>query len=111
MRFSIIKLVIVLGIYGSVSLLLFNNIYLTSKLVVDEEFHLPLGEAYCQFKFNEVGKKKGYINKKNTKFIFVVLFFTWLKDILYTTRILIHLRSLTLELLSFAYDKTHRIFS
>nr|CAI5847127.1 unnamed protein product [Callosobruchus analis] len=41
-----------LAAYSLISKLIFDNIYLTSKMVVDEEFHVPLGKAYCNFNFS-----------------------------------------------------------
>ncbi|XP_056645932.1 putative Dol-P-Glc:Glc(2)Man(9)GlcNAc(2)-PP-Dol alpha-1,2-glucosyltransferase [Diorhabda sublineata] len=35
----------------AVSLIIFNNIFLTSKMIVDEIFHLPLGKSYCKYNF------------------------------------------------------------
>ncbi|XP_050314303.1 putative Dol-P-Glc:Glc(2)Man(9)GlcNAc(2)-PP-Dol alpha-1,2-glucosyltransferase [Anthonomus grandis grandis] len=46
-----IFLVLTFGIYAGISKILFDNVYKTSNLVVDEEFHLPLGEKYCHFNF------------------------------------------------------------
>lgn len=51
MRISRVYLLIVFGAYVILSSVIFYNIYLTSNLVVDEEFHLPLGEQYCKFNF------------------------------------------------------------
>lgn len=42
------------GVYGVLSKFLFDEVYHASHLIVDEEFHLPLGQQYCRFKFNEV---------------------------------------------------------
>lgn len=41
-----------LGFYSIATFLLFNLVYHTSKQVVDEEFHLPQGEHYCQRRFH-----------------------------------------------------------
>ncbi|XP_062560968.1 putative Dol-P-Glc:Glc(2)Man(9)GlcNAc(2)-PP-Dol alpha-1,2-glucosyltransferase [Armigeres subalbatus] len=38
-------------VFSTVSLALFNLIYRTSKVVVDEEFHLRQGEHYCHGRF------------------------------------------------------------
>lgn len=58
MRISRVYLLIVFGAYVILSSVIFYNIYLTSNLVVDEEFHLPLGEQYCKFNFQVVSKQK-----------------------------------------------------
>ncbi|ENN81130.1 putative Dol-P-Glc:Glc(2)Man(9)GlcNAc(2)-PP-Dol alpha-1,2-glucosyltransferase [Dendroctonus ponderosae] len=41
----------VFAIYATLSKILFDKVYRTSNLIVDEEFHLPLGEEYCKFNF------------------------------------------------------------
>ncbi|KXJ78683.1 hypothetical protein RP20_CCG003726 [Aedes albopictus] len=38
--------------YSAVSFVLFNLIYRTSKVVIDEEFHLRQGEHYCHGRFD-----------------------------------------------------------
>lgn len=43
---------IFLGGYSVVTVILFNLVYHTSKLVVDEEFHLIQGEHYCHGRFH-----------------------------------------------------------
>lgn len=40
--------------YSIVSKIIFDNVYLTSKQVIDEEFHIPQGLAYCNFHFDTV---------------------------------------------------------
>lgn len=47
-------IIIILIIYITIALKVFNDVYLTSKLIVDEEFHLVLGEAYCKFEYHKV---------------------------------------------------------
>ncbi|KAJ8923631.1 hypothetical protein NQ315_010210 [Exocentrus adspersus] len=39
-------------VYFIVSKLIFDSVYLTSNLVVDEEFHIPLGQSYCELDFS-----------------------------------------------------------
>lgn len=41
-------------IYGVISKLIFDSIYITSKQVIDEEFHIPQGLAYCNLHFDTV---------------------------------------------------------
>ncbi|XP_072402871.1 dol-P-Glc:Glc(2)Man(9)GlcNAc(2)-PP-Dol alpha-1,2-glucosyltransferase [Diabrotica undecimpunctata] len=38
-------------VFFAVSVTIFNYIYLTSNMIIDEEFHLPLGKLYCNFDF------------------------------------------------------------
>lgn len=52
-RLSTVTLIIATSLYTIISKIIFDKIYLTSKIIVDEEFHLPLGEAYCQYDFNK----------------------------------------------------------
>ncbi|KAL3289747.1 hypothetical protein HHI36_023144 [Cryptolaemus montrouzieri] len=48
-----LTLTIVTTVYIVISKQIFDNIFLTSNIIVDEEFHLPLGEAYCWRDFNK----------------------------------------------------------
>lgn len=41
-------------VYSVISKLIFDNVYLTSKQVIDEEFHIPQGLAYCNYHFDTV---------------------------------------------------------
>ncbi|EAT40471.1 AAEL007809-PA [Aedes aegypti] len=41
-----------ISVYSAISLILFNLVYRTSKVVVDEEFHLRQGEHYCHGRFD-----------------------------------------------------------
>lgn len=43
-------------VYIVISKLVFDNVYLTSKQVIDEEFHIPQGLAYCNLQFDTVSK-------------------------------------------------------
>ncbi|XP_066258997.1 dol-P-Glc:Glc(2)Man(9)GlcNAc(2)-PP-Dol alpha-1,2-glucosyltransferase [Euwallacea similis] len=52
MSFPKIYLLITFALYVIFSKFLFYKIYITSKLIVDEEFHLPLGQQYCYLNFN-----------------------------------------------------------
>ncbi|XP_053680989.1 putative Dol-P-Glc:Glc(2)Man(9)GlcNAc(2)-PP-Dol alpha-1,2-glucosyltransferase [Anopheles nili] len=45
-----VSLLLLVG-YAIVSLLVFNKIYETTQLVIDEEFHLRQGRHYCQGRF------------------------------------------------------------
>lgn len=53
-RPSSITLIVATSLYIIISKVIFDKIYATSKIIVDEEFHLPLGEAYCRYDFNKV---------------------------------------------------------
>ncbi|KAK9890024.1 hypothetical protein WA026_008831 [Henosepilachna vigintioctopunctata] len=53
LRLSTITLLIATVSYLIISKIIFDKIYATSNIIVDEEFHLPLGEAYCQYNFNK----------------------------------------------------------
>ncbi|CAG9855293.1 unnamed protein product [Phyllotreta striolata] len=50
-RVSQVCFMLTLALFFATSLIIFNQIYLTSKMVVDEEFHFPLGISYCNFNF------------------------------------------------------------
>ncbi|XP_076251757.1 alpha-1,2-glucosyltransferase Alg10 isoform X2 [Rhynchophorus ferrugineus] len=41
------------GVYSILSKSVFDKVFHTSHLIVDEEFHIPLGQQYCRFKFDE----------------------------------------------------------
>ncbi|KAL1492502.1 hypothetical protein ABEB36_010746 [Hypothenemus hampei] len=49
---SSIFLLVTFTSYAILSKILFDYIYSAANLIVDEEFHLPLGEQYCKFHFN-----------------------------------------------------------
>ncbi|XP_018566714.1 putative Dol-P-Glc:Glc(2)Man(9)GlcNAc(2)-PP-Dol alpha-1,2-glucosyltransferase [Anoplophora glabripennis] len=56
--FTIVKqptvcLVLSIFIYFIISKIIFDNVYLTSNMVVDEEFHIPLGHSYCELDFSQ----------------------------------------------------------
>lgn len=53
MNVSHVFLIITFGVYSILSKILFDQVYLYSKLIIDEEFHLPLGEQYCHFQFDK----------------------------------------------------------
>ncbi|RZB41092.1 Dol-P-Glc:Glc(2)Man(9)GlcNAc(2)-PP-Dol alpha-1,2-glucosyltransferase [Asbolus verrucosus] len=53
-KYSNVCLFGALGTFAIISKIIFDKIYLTSKIIVDEEFHLPLGEAYCKYEFDKV---------------------------------------------------------
>lgn len=48
-------------IYAFTSKLIFDKIYITSKQVIDEEFHIPQGLAYCNLHFDTVSANKLYL--------------------------------------------------
>lgn len=47
-------------IYFIISKIIFDNVYLTSNMVVDEEFHIPLGHSYCELDFSHVSCNRSY---------------------------------------------------
>lgn len=47
-------------LYNYVSKRIFDNVYLASKQIIDEEFHLPQGLAYCNFHFDVVSNHYAY---------------------------------------------------
>lgn len=51
---STIYLLVTSIIYFLCTKIIFDNVYLTSKVVVDEEFHLAIGQAYCKYEYNKV---------------------------------------------------------
>jgi hypothetical protein len=53
-KYSSIILFGALALHSLISKLIFDKINLTSNIVVDEEFHLQLGEAYCKYEFDKV---------------------------------------------------------
>ncbi|KAJ3639293.1 hypothetical protein Zmor_002658 [Zophobas morio] len=52
-KLTTVTLVIVLIIFVLISKAVFDKVHLTLHIVVDEEFHLPLGRAYCKFEFDK----------------------------------------------------------
>lgn len=42
------------GIFYIISQLLFNKVFETSLSIIDEEFHVPQGLAYCKYEFDTV---------------------------------------------------------
>ncbi|XP_019869457.1 putative Dol-P-Glc:Glc(2)Man(9)GlcNAc(2)-PP-Dol alpha-1,2-glucosyltransferase [Aethina tumida] len=50
---STIYLLVTSIIYFLCTKIIFDNVYLTSKVVVDEEFHLAIGQAYCKYEYNK----------------------------------------------------------
>lgn len=50
-RMSKVCFILIIVAFFAISAVIFNQIYLTSTMVVDEEFHLPLGISYCKFNF------------------------------------------------------------
>jgi alpha-1,2-glucosyltransferase len=52
-KYSSIILFGALALHSLISKLIFDKINLTSNIVVDEEFHLQLGEAYCKYEFDK----------------------------------------------------------
>nr|XP_023027695.1 putative Dol-P-Glc:Glc(2)Man(9)GlcNAc(2)-PP-Dol alpha-1,2-glucosyltransferase [Leptinotarsa decemlineata] len=44
-------LTIILNFYYYVFQKIFDRVYSTSQMIIDEEYHLPLGLAYCKFDF------------------------------------------------------------
>lgn len=51
-----IFLYLTIVIYSVLSFLVFNKVYATSKLVIDEEFHLRQGLHFCNGRFDIVSK-------------------------------------------------------
>ncbi|KAF5270601.1 hypothetical protein FQA39_LY01339 [Lamprigera yunnana] len=43
---------VIIGTYFYISKILFDRIFNTSNLIIDEEFHLPQGLLYCNFTFD-----------------------------------------------------------
>lgn len=58
---SSIAFLLVILTYSVISKLIFDRIYITSKQVIDEEFHIPQGLAYCNFHFDTVSFTKSFI--------------------------------------------------
>lgn len=52
MKTTVIYTLAVTLAYYVGSILLFNKIYNTSEVIIDELFHLPQGKAYCEYDFN-----------------------------------------------------------
>lgn len=52
--FKLLLILVTFLVYGIISKLVFDNIYNTSKVVIDEAFHLPQGLQYCNFNFSTV---------------------------------------------------------
>ncbi|CAH0562281.1 unnamed protein product [Brassicogethes aeneus] len=50
---STIYLLVTSIIYFLCTKIVFDNIFLTSKVVVDEEFHLAIGQAYCKYEYDK----------------------------------------------------------
>lgn len=47
-------LLFAMAIYTLVSTLIFEQVNKTATMVVDEQFHLPLGRAFCEYKLELV---------------------------------------------------------
>ncbi|KAF2894091.1 hypothetical protein ILUMI_12080, partial [Ignelater luminosus] len=47
-----IALCIIISGFFLLSKLVFDKVYITSQVVIDEEFHIPQGLAYCNFVFD-----------------------------------------------------------
>lgn len=56
--------------YVIVSKLIFDRIYNTASLIIDEEFHFQLGEAYCKYEFDKVACLKVILAK-------LIVMFQW----------------------------------
>ncbi|EFA11523.2 Putative Dol-P-Glc:Glc(2)Man(9)GlcNAc(2)-PP-Dol alpha-1,2-glucosyltransferase-like Protein [Tribolium castaneum] len=53
MKFSTILLCTLFTIFVIASKVVFDKIYQTARLIIDEEFHFQLGEAYCRYEFDK----------------------------------------------------------
>lgn len=47
-------LLVAISSFAGVSKVIFDKVHLTSKNVIDEEFHLPQGLQYCNYNFSTV---------------------------------------------------------
>lgn len=53
-KFKMIFKIFLFILYVGISFPIFNKVHQTSKLVIDEEFHLRQGEHYCKGEFEIV---------------------------------------------------------
>lgn len=65
-------LYLTLAVFAVVSFVVFNKVYATSRLVIDEEFHLRQGLHFCKGRFDIVSRLYAEIlNKFLIQFIFL----------------------------------------
>lgn len=69
-RLSDTYLCITVAVFSILSKIIFEKVYSASEIVVDEEFHLALGKAYCNFDYHLVRLNDVYTIVSYADFLF-----------------------------------------